>query len=300
MSQNVLSVQSSRRGAAERQRRWRHRQRVRLQTENRLRQRLGRAPTEAEVRDEIATQLAGLGLAPAPVDADRRAGAPAEAATDVALQVGEDDDDVRSGVTDFHGDPPSSRVLRELGQSAERRPPSGGPAQADGVDVGRGVALASMSFELRVAADRDKIYDMLMRRAEEGDASALLFLGSRLAPPARPRRVVSVPELLACDLDTSAGVQRGIEILLRKTAAGELPLDDAELLLRGLERRLTVAESASWAEAYRAASEALAARQGGLAERVAGIRARLAAEAANGTALLEAAPETLEERGWRT
>src|SRR3954470_10427468 len=99
MSQNALSRQSDRRGSASRQRRWRARQRVRRETENRLRQRLGRAPTEAEMRDEIAAQLAGLGLAPAPVDADRRAAAPAgaaEAATDAASRVGEDADDVRN------------------------------------------------------------------------------------------------------------------------------------------------------------------------------------------------------------
>src|SRR3954469_11546043 len=159
MPQGVMSELSSCRGAAERQRRWRARQRVRRQTENRLRQRLGRAPSEMELRDEIATELTRLGLAPAPVDADRRAGAPAgaaDAATDAASRVGEDADDVRSGSDGFHGDPTSSRALRELGQSAERHSPSGGPAQADGVEVGRGVALASMSFELRVAADRDK------------------------------------------------------------------------------------------------------------------------------------------------
>src|SRR4051794_33523022 len=206
MSQNVLSRESSRRGGAARQRRWRARQRVRRQTEDRLRQRLGRAPTEAEMRDEIATQLAGLGLAPAPADADRRAGGPAgaaEEATDVALQVGVDDDDARRGFDDFRDDPSSCRALGELRQAAERRPPPGVPAQAGGVDAGRGVALAGLSFELRVAADRDKMYDMLMRRAEEGDASCLLFLGSRLAPPARPRRVIAVPELAACDMSTS-------------------------------------------------------------------------------------------------
>src|SRR4051794_41936214 len=76
MPRNVLSRESSRRGAAERQRRWRARQRVRRQTEDRLRQRLGRAPTEAEMRDEIATQLAGLGLPPPPGAAPRPAGAP--------------------------------------------------------------------------------------------------------------------------------------------------------------------------------------------------------------------------------
>src|SRR6476660_5497533 len=128
MPRSVMSEQSSRRGAAERQRRWRARQRVRRQTENRLRQRLGREPTESEMRDEIATQLAGLGLAPAPVDADRCAAAPtgaAEAATDAVLRVGEDADDVRNRFVDFRGDPSSYKALRELGQSAERRPPSG-------------------------------------------------------------------------------------------------------------------------------------------------------------------------------
>ena len=70
MSQNVLSVQSSRRGAAERQRRWRARQRVRRQTEDRLRQRLGRAPSEAEVRAEVEIQLGALGLGSAPASPD--------------------------------------------------------------------------------------------------------------------------------------------------------------------------------------------------------------------------------------
>ena len=106
-----------------------------------------------------------------------------------------------------------------------------------------------------------------------------------------------MPELAGCDLSTSDGVQRGIEILLTKTAAGELALDDAELLLRGLERRLAVAEAANRAAAFRAATEILSARQGGVAERVAAARARLAAEAAGGPALLEAAPEMLEEAG---
>src|SRR5438045_3436015 len=107
-----------------------------------------------------------------------------------------------------------------------------------------------------------------MAAAERGDISALLFMAGRLAPPARPRRVVAVPEVVHCDLSTSAGTQRAIEVVLIKAAAGELALDDAEMLLRGLERRLAVAESASRAEAYQAAAEALAARQGGLAERV--------------------------------
>ena len=83
--------------------------------------------------------------------------------------------------------------------------------------------------------------------------------------------------------------------MLVKAAAGELALDDAELLLRGLERRLAVAESGESGGGVQGCDRALAARQGGLAERVAGVRARLAAEATNGTALLEAAPETVEE-----
>src|SRR4051794_17345103 len=62
MSQNVLSVQSSRRGAAERQRRWRHRQRVRRQAAEALRRRLGRDPSAGELREAVEAELAALGL----------------------------------------------------------------------------------------------------------------------------------------------------------------------------------------------------------------------------------------------
>src|SRR4051812_41823526 len=115
MSQNVLSRESSRRGAAERQRRWRARQRVRRQTEDRLRQRLGRDPTPAEMRSEIDGQLAGLGLAPAPVDADRRGDVPtgtAEGTTDMVLPVVHHGHDERSHVDDYDGDLSSARALR--------------------------------------------------------------------------------------------------------------------------------------------------------------------------------------------
>src|SRR5919202_629234 len=70
MSQNVLSRQSSRRGAAERQRRWRARQRVKRRTEDRLRCQLGRDPTPAEMRAEIDVELERLGLASCPGRAD--------------------------------------------------------------------------------------------------------------------------------------------------------------------------------------------------------------------------------------
>src|SRR4051794_23464203 len=291
MFQNVLSRESSRRGAAERQRRWRARQRVRRQAEDRLRQRLGRDPTAAEMRAAIEADLERLGLTPASGRADDEgAGMPVGAVDDLldtTLPDGDEGDDL-----------PSIRAARELRRLVEQRPPPADPTQADGADAGRGVALASVSFELRIAAERDKIFGLLMQRAEEGDASALLFLASRLAPPARPRRDVSLPELVACDLGTSEGTQQAIEVVLRKAAAGGLALDDAQLLLSGLERRLAVAEQAARAEAYKAASEALAARQeGGLAQRVAAARARLAAEAGGGTVLLEAAPEAVGGAG---
>src|SRR4051794_13578887 len=170
MFQNVLSRESSRRGAAERQRRWRAWQRVKRQTEDRLRQRLGRDPTPAEMRDEIETRLAGSGLAPEPVGVDRREGAPAgkaDSSPDVAVAGVDDGDD--------HSDLYSADGLRELHRLAGWRSPPSDRSQADGADVGRGVALASVSFELRIAAERDKIFGLLMQRAEEGDASALLL-----------------------------------------------------------------------------------------------------------------------------
>src|SRR4051794_20042383 len=211
MSQNVMSQQSSRRGAAERQRRWRARQRVKRQTEDRLRHRLGRAPTAAEMRDEIEAQLGALGLGsgPACVSDDRDTGVPADASLEAMLPDGGGADGDHDD-THINDSLPSSPAIAKRPRLAERRPLPADPARADGTDAGRGVALASVSFELRIAAERDKIYDMLMRRAEEGDVSCLLFLGSRLAPPARPRRIISVPELASCNLSTSDGVQHGI------------------------------------------------------------------------------------------
>src|SRR3954451_13359400 len=127
---------------------------------------------------------------------------------------------------------------------------------------------ARPTAERRHTARQRSTPDPLPCKLQEGDASCLLFLGSRLAPPAGPRRVVTVPELAACDMSTSDGTQRAIEVVLVKAAAGEMALDDAELLLRGLERRLAVAETASRAEAYEAAARALAGRHGGPAARI--------------------------------
>ena len=61
-SRNVLSRQSAARTGAERQKRWRHRQRVRRQAAEALRRRLGREPTAGELREAVEAELAALGL----------------------------------------------------------------------------------------------------------------------------------------------------------------------------------------------------------------------------------------------
>src|SRR4051794_21721744 len=169
MSQNVLSRQSDCRGSASRQRRWRARQRVRRQTEERLRQRLGRDPSPAEMHAELEAQLAALGLRPRPprFDDDRDGDTPSGAAEDPGDAVPPDGED--SGAT-----------------IPERASYAGA--------AGRVAALGSIAFETQLAAARDRVFALLMAAAERGDISALLFMAGRLAPPARPRRVVAVPE----------------------------------------------------------------------------------------------------------
>src|SRR4051812_49696732 len=132
MFQNVLSRESSRRGAAERQRRWRARQRVRRQAEDRLRQRLGRDPTAAEMRAAIEADLERLGLTPASGRADDEG---------AGMPVGAVDNLLDTTLPDG-GDLPSIRAARELRRLVEQRPPPADPTQADGADAGRGVALA--------------------------------------------------------------------------------------------------------------------------------------------------------------
>ena len=271
MSQNVLSRESSRRGAAERQRRWRARQRVRRQTEDRLRQRLGRAPTEAELRDEVEAQLAGLGLALRPGrrrwSGCRRAGA-ADASTDTVLPDGGDGEDDRNDVNDFGDDLSSAGALRDLRLLAERRPSAADRSRPTAPTAGRGVALASVSFELRIAAERDRIFDLLMQRAEEGDASALLFLASRLAPPARPRRVVSRPRAAGLRPRRATGRNAG-----SRSCSGSWRPASWRWTTASCSSRARAAAgrggAGGRAEAYRGRERALAARQGGLAERVA-------------------------------
>src|SRR3954453_19427497 len=181
MSKSVMSRESTRRTGTERQRRWRRREAAKRRVAEALSRRLGRDATPAEMRDEIEGELGRLGLTsvPARVGDDRDADMPTGAAEDTTDAVLQDDDD-----DDHDSGRSSSRPVRELHRLIEQRPPSADPTWAGGAEAGRGVALASVSFELRIAEQRDRIFHLLMRRAEEGDASCLLFLASRLAPAA--------------------------------------------------------------------------------------------------------------------
>src|SRR4051794_6251188 len=224
MPQGVMSDLSSRRGAAGRQRRWRHRLRVKRQAAESLRSRLGREPTAGELREAVEAELAALGLG-------REATGPDEAV------VVEGDEGDGGGAT------MPERATRAVGPAGERV-----------------FALGSVAFEARIAERQGRIFDLMMRRAEEGDASCLLFLASRLAPPARPRRITTIPEIRTLDLSTSDGVERALEAVIARMAAGALELGDGQVLVAALERRLGVAQEVAKARAFQAASEALAAR----------------------------------------
>src|SRR4051794_11779233 len=252
MPQGVMSDLSSRRGAAARQRRWRHRQRVRRQAAEALRRRLGREPTAGELREAVEAELAALGLGREATGLDEAVGG----------EGGEGDGD---------GATMPERATRAVGPAGERV-----------------FALGSVAFEARIAERQDRIFDLMMQHAEGGDASCLLFLASRLAPPARPRRVASVPEIRDLDLGTSGGVERALEAVIGKMAGGALELGDGQVLVAALERRLGVAHEVAKTEALRAAGAALAARGAGLAERVGVVRAGLEARAR----LIDVAPET--------
>src|SRR4051794_27049596 len=166
MSQNPLSRESSRRGAAERQRRWRRREAAKRRVVEGLRRHLGRDPSPHEMRAEIERELRALGLGSGP---DQGGGgrdavmpeAPADASPDTVLPDGGDGEDDRNNVNDDGDDLSPSRAFRELRRLAERRPSLTDPAQAHGVHAGRGVALASVSFELRIAEQRDRIFSLL-------------------------------------------------------------------------------------------------------------------------------------------
>src|SRR4051795_11266740 len=166
-SRNVLARQSAARTGAERQKRWRHRQRVRRQAAEALRRRLGREPGAGELREAVEAQLAALGLG-------REAAGPDEA---VVVEGDEGDGTVPTRV-----------------------------ARAGSTGTERVFALGSVAFEARIAEQQDRIFGLLMQRAVQGDASSLLFLASRLAAPARPRRITSIPEIRNLDLGTSDGV----------------------------------------------------------------------------------------------
>src|SRR4051812_15019366 len=128
MPQGVLSDLNSRRGAAARQRRWRRRVTAKRRVAEGLRRRLGRAPTPAELRAEVEVELAKLGLAPGPVDVDRRTGVPTGTFEDSLDAMPPDD-----GGDDDHNrdnDPSCSRAISEPRRLAERRSPPADLAQA--------------------------------------------------------------------------------------------------------------------------------------------------------------------------
>lgn len=251
MNRSISSTLSSRRSNAERQRRWRQRQRARQQAADQLREQLGRPPTDEELWRAVEMQLAELGL-----ETGQQAGI-----REVPLSAGlgaqprmhpsasqldgvPDDVDDRGALPE-----PGAEPVRWLAEAAIEGSniPAVDPGQME-----RAAAIASVGFELRVATARERIFKLLMASAEKGDVASLLFLGSRLAPAARPKRFISVPELQNCDLGTSDGVQRAMELVVKQVASGALALDDAEMLLRTLEKRLAAAEQVARAEAYRA------------------------------------------------
>ena len=155
----------------------------------------------------------------------------------------------------------------------------------------RALALSSVAFELRVAASRERVFQLLMRHAEQGDVSAAIWLASRLAPPAKQRRTVVLPEFEQLNLRTLDGVQAGIDLVIKRAASGDLDLADVATLMEALNKRQLALEASCKAAAYEAAAEQLRERtSGGLAARLEAVRARIAGRADDGR-LIEATPE---------
>ena len=135
----------------------------------------------------------------------------------------------------------------------------------------------------------------MMRRAEEGDASCLLFLASRLAPPARPRRVARRAR--------DGGPGPGDERRRRARARGRAREDggrrarpgDGQVLLAGARAPAGRRPGGRQGPGVPGRERGAGGAQGGLAERVAAVRARLAAEAVTRRAARGGA-EAVEER----
>ena len=98
-----------------------------------------------------------------------------------------------------------------------------------------------------------------------------------------------MPELAACDMSTSDGTN-GPRGRARQDGRRRLELDDAEMLLRGLERRLAVAEVA--AGGVRSCDPSAGGAPGGPAARIEAARARLEAQAGSEC---DGGPEAAEE-----
>jgi hypothetical protein len=213
---------------------------------------------------------------------------------------------IREDLHDMLGHEPSTEIMAAAADAELRamgiapRPPV---ARAKGEEpllpmrsagqFSRAMALAGLDLELRIAGDRARIYDLLLASAEAGNVASLLWLASRLTPPARQRRVTYIPEIAALDLKTPEGAADAADAVLRRIAAGELELGDGQLLLDALRRRQQAGEATARAAAYQEAAVALKERRGDgaatLTARLRDIQARLAGQ--DEGMLLEAEPE---------
>jgi hypothetical protein len=157
-------------------------------------------------------------------------------------------------------------------------------------------ATATVSFGLMVASKRHEVFDMLMKSAEGGDVSSILFLASRLMPTPKAREFIKLTDLEGVDLSSSAGVEKALEAVLHQVAAGHMPLGHGEAFGRLLLQRLELAERSERAAAYGAARAALEG-EGGMAVRLETLRQRLALV---GTAAAGDEPDPdREAAGWR-
>lgn len=260
-------TERDRKSGRARQQRWRLRNRVRDEVVKNLTEVLGCPPSEEMVLAGIDAELAASGLTTyEPSEPALGADDTAEALQALAPAAADDDEPAHPPVLSFR-------------QHADATLPADHPARQTLGQLERGLALASVGLEYRIAADRERIYSLLMASAERGDVASLLWLASRLAPAAKQRRAVHLPELKGVDLKSPDGVANAIDAIIAKCAAGELDLADAQTMLDVLQRRQAAAEASARAMAYEQATQALAERgagAGGLAARLAGIRARLA------------------------
>src|SRR3954452_22533730 len=89
---------------------------------------------------------------------------------------------------DFGREPTEAEVYQELEKRLESMPAKCLKAtlQDDAT------ATATVSFDLMVAGKRHEVFDMLMKSAEGGDVSSILFLASRLMPTPKTREFIKL------------------------------------------------------------------------------------------------------------